>query len=160
MLSGNMFLQRWLAHMTSGPDGCSRSGCEREYLKVNLQEVATLARCQSENITQYYASVLKPGTSELLIVMELMAASVADLVGLHPQPQPPHLACLLPAVQAGQIRSVSLCNAHLPGAAAKSCRTLIRPVPADAPAMCQLWQLKLTWSVSCSWTRERWRRQR
>ena len=44
------------------------------------QEVSTLARCQSENITQYYASVLKPGTSELLIVMELMAASVADLV--------------------------------------------------------------------------------
>ena len=46
------------------------------------QEVSTLARCQSENITQYYASVLKPGTSELLIVMELMAASVADLVRL------------------------------------------------------------------------------
>ena len=42
--------------------------------------MATLARCQSDNITQYYASVLKPGTSELLIVMELMAASVADLV--------------------------------------------------------------------------------
>ncbi len=49
--------------------------------------MSTLARCQSENITQYYASVLKPGTSELLIVMELMAASVADLVRLprlHP----------------------------------------------------------------------------
>ena len=61
-------------------------GCDFKHLKVNLQEVATLARCQSENITQYYASVLKPGTSELLIVMELMAASVADLVGLHPQP--------------------------------------------------------------------------
>ena len=39
-----------------------------------------LARCRSENITEYYASVLKPGTSELLIVMELMSASVADLV--------------------------------------------------------------------------------
>jgi len=47
------------------------------------QEVSTLARCQSENITQYYASVLKPGTSELLIVMELMDASVADLVGQY-----------------------------------------------------------------------------
>ncbi|CAL5224972.1 g7746 [Coccomyxa viridis] len=44
------------------------------------KEVSTLARCQSQNITQYYASVLKPGTSELLIVMELMAASVADLL--------------------------------------------------------------------------------
>lgn len=48
-----------------------------------LQEVSTLARCQSQNITQYHASVLKPGTSELLIVMELMAASVADLVPLR-----------------------------------------------------------------------------
>ena len=39
-----------------------------------------LAHCRSENITEYYASVLKPGSSELFIVMELMAASVADLV--------------------------------------------------------------------------------
>lgn len=45
-----------------------------------LQEVAVLAKCRSENITEYYASVLKPGSSELFIVMELMAASVADLV--------------------------------------------------------------------------------
>ncbi len=45
-----------------------------------MQEVAVLAKCRSENITDYYASVLKPGSSELFIVMELMAASVADLV--------------------------------------------------------------------------------
>ena len=45
-----------------------------------LQEVAVLAKCQSANITEYYASVLNKGSSELLIVMELMATSVADLV--------------------------------------------------------------------------------
>ena len=39
-----------------------------------------LARCRSRNITQYYASVLQPGTTELMIVMELMAASVFDVV--------------------------------------------------------------------------------
>ena len=39
-----------------------------------------LARCRAPNITEYYASVLKPGTTQLLIVMELMAASAADLV--------------------------------------------------------------------------------
>ena len=39
-----------------------------------------LARCRAPNITEYYASVLKPGTTQLLIIMELMAASAADLV--------------------------------------------------------------------------------
>ena len=39
-----------------------------------------LARCRSRNITQYYASVLLPGSTELMIVMELMAASVFDAV--------------------------------------------------------------------------------
>lgn len=45
-----------------------------------LQEVAALAECRSSNITEYYASVMLPGTTELLIVMELMAGSVSDLV--------------------------------------------------------------------------------
>lgn len=49
-----------------------------------MQEVAVLAKCRSENITDYYASVLKPGSSELFIVMELMAAAVADLVRVTP----------------------------------------------------------------------------
>jgi hypothetical protein len=47
---------------------------------VPAQEVAVLARCRAPNITEYYASVLQPGTTQLLIVMELMAASAADLV--------------------------------------------------------------------------------
>ena len=47
-----------------------------------------LARCRAPNITEYYASVLKPGTTQLLIIMELMAASAADLVcpGARQQP--------------------------------------------------------------------------
>ncbi|EIE22150.1 Pkinase-domain-containing protein [Coccomyxa subellipsoidea C-169] len=53
-----------------------------------LQEVAVLAKCRSENITEYYASVLKPGSSELFIVMELMAASVADLLDERPLEEP------------------------------------------------------------------------
>lgn len=44
------------------------------------QEITALAACNSNNITKYYASVLRPGTTELMIVMELMACSVADLV--------------------------------------------------------------------------------
>ena len=69
-----------------------------------VQEVATLARCQSDNITQYYASVLKPGTSELLIVMELMAASVADLVS----------TCVLPhEQQACKSKSHKECSARV-----------------------------------------------
>ena len=49
-----------------------------------LQEVAVLARCDCANITRYFASVLRPGSSELYIVMELMAVSVADLVSTYP----------------------------------------------------------------------------
>jgi hypothetical protein len=45
-----------------------------------MQEVAVLAECRSANITEYYASVMLPGTTELLIIMELMASSVNDLV--------------------------------------------------------------------------------
>lgn len=39
-----------------------------------------LAGCRCKNITEYYGSVIQPGTTELMIVMELMACSVADLV--------------------------------------------------------------------------------
>jgi hypothetical protein len=60
--------------------GCPCLSCLNSTLAE--QEVAVLARCRLDNITEYYASVLKPGTSELLIVMELMSASVADLVRL------------------------------------------------------------------------------
>ena len=39
-----------------------------------------LADCRCDAITQYYASLVEPATSQLLIVMELMAATAADLV--------------------------------------------------------------------------------
>ena len=47
-----------------------------------FQEISTLAGCHCPNITEYYGSVLQPGSTELMIVMELLACSVADLVGV------------------------------------------------------------------------------
>ncbi|KAL3139596.1 hypothetical protein ABBQ38_003915 [Trebouxia sp. C0009 RCD-2024] len=44
------------------------------------KEVSVLAKCCSPNITEYFASILMPGTTELLIIMELMATSVSDLL--------------------------------------------------------------------------------
>lgn len=56
-----------------------------------------LARCQSPNITQYFASVLQPGSTELMIIMELMAASVFDVVCALACRTPQHLIqpCLM-----------------------------------------------------------------
>lgn len=45
-----------------------------------MQEIQALADCKCRNITEYYGSVLQPGSTELHIVMELMACSVAELV--------------------------------------------------------------------------------
>lgn len=39
-----------------------------------------LAACQSPNITQYFGSELQLGSADLMIIMELMDCSVADLV--------------------------------------------------------------------------------
>ncbi len=50
-------------------------------LGYTLQEIQALADCKCRNITEYYGSVLQPGSTELHIVMELMACSVAELVG-------------------------------------------------------------------------------
>uniref|UniRef100_A0A061SN18 non-specific serine/threonine protein kinase n=1 Tax=Tetraselmis sp. GSL018 TaxID=582737 RepID=A0A061SN18_9CHLO len=44
------------------------------------KEISVLAQCKSPHITEYYASLLTKGSSQLLIVMELMACSVADLL--------------------------------------------------------------------------------
>ena len=40
-----------------------------------------LAGCRCDFITEYHASVVLPASSQLLIVMELMSATAADLVG-------------------------------------------------------------------------------
>jgi hypothetical protein len=45
-----------------------------------LQEIATLAGCRSPFITRYHGSLVPPGSSQLLIVMELLLGSVADAV--------------------------------------------------------------------------------
>ncbi|PRW39080.1 Serine threonine- kinase svkA [Chlorella sorokiniana] len=56
------------------------------------REIAALKECQSPAITQYYGSAVVPGTSQLMIVMELMAASAGDVVGEdtggEPLPEP------------------------------------------------------------------------
>ncbi|GFR49623.1 hypothetical protein Agub_g11694 [Astrephomene gubernaculifera] len=44
------------------------------------KEIQMLAGCKCKNITEYYGSVLRSGSAELHIVMELMACSVFDLV--------------------------------------------------------------------------------
>ncbi|KAF5839552.1 kinase-like domain-containing protein [Dunaliella salina] len=44
------------------------------------KEITMLAGCRCKNITEYHGSLLKPRSTELMIVMELMACSVADLV--------------------------------------------------------------------------------
>ncbi|MEW5297545.1 MAG: hypothetical protein WDW36_000750 [Sanguina aurantia] len=44
------------------------------------KEITALAGCRCSNITDFYGAVLAPGSSELLIIMELMSASVADMV--------------------------------------------------------------------------------
>ena len=49
-------------------------------LCVTGQEIAALANCSCPNITEYYDSVIFQDSSELLIVMELMACAVSDLV--------------------------------------------------------------------------------
>jgi len=46
------------------------------------REIAVLAQCRSKHITEYFASVMPRGSSQLLIVMELMACSVADLLAV------------------------------------------------------------------------------
>ena len=52
---------------------------------VRLQEVSVLAKCNSPNITEYFAAIMQPASTELLIIMELMATSVSDMVGYLPQ---------------------------------------------------------------------------
>ena len=46
------------------------------------QEISALACCRSPFITSYYASLIPPGSSQLLIVMELLVGSVADVVSV------------------------------------------------------------------------------
>ena len=58
-------------------------GCTALYVLTTAsvsQEVSVLAKCCSPNITEYFASIMLPGTTELLIIMELMATSLSDLV--------------------------------------------------------------------------------
>ncbi|KAF6259636.1 kinase-like domain-containing protein [Scenedesmus sp. NREL 46B-D3] len=48
------------------------------------KEIATLAGCRSPFITRYHASLIASGSSQLLIVMELLLGSVADALAVCP----------------------------------------------------------------------------
>ena len=130
-----------------------------------------MARCQSQNITQYYASVLKPGTSELLIVMELMAASVADLVCL----------CLLQQLSCAMTCCFLLkCTACRPDTVGSGlwltlhsyCHTFLTPVlehwtgvvmEVTWPiwlATCKTAEFDYMRHLPCSWMRGTWRSRR
>ncbi|KAI8474384.1 MAG: kinase-like domain-containing protein [Monoraphidium minutum] len=51
------------------------------------KEISALAGCRSAHITRYYGALVAPGSSELLILMELLACSVADLLAGSPLPE-------------------------------------------------------------------------
>jgi serine/threonine protein kinase len=57
-----------------------RSACREEDIAEIQREISMLKQCQSPQITAYFGSAVVPGTSQLMIVMELLAASAADLV--------------------------------------------------------------------------------
>jgi hypothetical protein len=54
--------------------------CRDDDIVDVMQEIAALAHCQCDQITKYYDSFIMPGSSKLLIAMELMACSGSDLV--------------------------------------------------------------------------------
>lgn len=57
---------------------CVVAGREEDIVEIQ-QEISALRTCRSPHIVQYFSSYLASGTSQLHIVMELMAASAADL---------------------------------------------------------------------------------
>eukprot|EP00892_Ulva_mutabilis_P000417 jgi/Ulvmu1/10376/UM061_0059.1 len=52
-----------------------------------MQEITALANCDCPQITKYYDSMLLPDSSKLVIAMELMSCSGADLLELAPWPE-------------------------------------------------------------------------
>ncbi|GBF98708.1 serine threonine kinase [Raphidocelis subcapitata] len=51
------------------------------------KEISALAGCRCAHITRYYGALVRPGSSELLILMELLACSAADLLASAPLPE-------------------------------------------------------------------------
>ncbi|GLC34747.1 hypothetical protein PLESTB_001159100 [Pleodorina starrii] len=52
------------------------------------KEIQALAGCKCKNITEYYGSVVRSGSAELHIIMELMACSVTEMVQHGPLDEP------------------------------------------------------------------------
>jgi hypothetical protein len=64
-------------------DACALC-CSDDDISDVMQEITALANCQCDQITRYYDSFMLPDSSKLLIAMELMACSGADLVSFDP----------------------------------------------------------------------------
>lgn len=67
--------------------------CSEDDISDVMQEITALANCDCPQITKYYDSMLLPGSSKLVIAMELMSCSGADLVLLSPHRSTSH--CML-----------------------------------------------------------------
>lgn len=89
-----------------------------------------LKTCRSPNITEYYGSAVVPGTTQLMIVMELMAVSVSELV-----------------------RGGGSCNA----ASGAGCQReeSSSHAPSSVPALWQLWRLKCVFLLAPGGRRQR-----
>jgi hypothetical protein len=71
----------WLARFGPHPR-LQEHACRDDDISDVMREVTALAHCNCEQITKYHDSFILPGTSKLLISMELMACSGSDLVRL------------------------------------------------------------------------------
>ena len=77
--------------------------CREDSIDSIQKEVSLLAQNRSPHIIQFFGSIIPPGTSQLQIIMELMAASVSDLVraGCYALP-----ACHISVSQAGCVQLI------------------------------------------------------
>jgi serine/threonine-protein kinase 24/25/MST4 len=93
------------------------------------REIAMLKQCQSPHITSYFGSAVVPGTSQLMIVMELMSASAADLV------RPPAAAAPWGRQAAGSCEHAARpCSVAPPLTAPHLLRPLAPPPPPPPPS--------------------------
>ena len=116
-------------HVEAGLDSgrCAR-GSDDDIEDIQ-REVAVLADCRCDAITQYYASLVEPATSQLLIVMELMAATAADLVRPNPATARQQSGAALGADTLGGMRgetTTTMLGMH-PLTMRRHCRSLCSP---------------------------------
>lgn len=86
-------------------------GCSEDDISEVMQEITALANCDCPQITKYFDSMLLPDSSKLVIAMELMSCSGADLVRF-PTPHPSSMCTLPKQVNVEPVLSVSLVDPH------------------------------------------------